>query len=263
MTKLSLTLAWTETSAFVRREASLLAPVALAFAGLPSILFDVTRPLPAEAAANGVGAWGLVAVLTMLLSAIGTLAITALALRPGMSVREALALAARRLLPVLAGAALIGVAMFLLALPPVMVAVLAGGSANPQSLTATTVLILSVMLLVSAVRMLPLSAVAVQERVGPVALLKRSWRLTRGHALKLLGFILLALVAAGLLLFAVTAVLSILATLIEGGAPAPGSLGALLLIIAQALITALFTVHFQAMTARIYAQLAGDGITGT
>jgi hypothetical protein len=120
MAAVSIGKAWEEAVAFVAREASLLFPVALLFLALPGlILQEMTPPQLAEWMADPKRT-GLPDIppgftVAMLLGVIiiwfGSLTLFALALRPGISVGEALRLGFARL-PVLLGTAL--VAMFLI-----------------------------------------------------------------------------------------------------------------------------------------------------
>ena len=110
MANISIGKAWEETLPFVAREASLLFPVALLFIALPFVILGEMTPKGLadwSAAPNGpmptVPAsywWAL--VLAVVLVWFGSLTVIALALRPGISVAEALKLALHRL-PVLIG----------------------------------------------------------------------------------------------------------------------------------------------------------------
>ncbi|HKX35088.1 MAG TPA: hypothetical protein VJM79_00270, partial [Rhizorhapis sp.] len=112
MAQLSIGAAWEETLAFVKREGTLLFPVALVFLALPAVVLQLLAPKElrtagmVEEASNApqLPPGFLLAMLVVLLvSMLGILAINALALRPGISVAEALQLAIRRM-PVLIGA---------------------------------------------------------------------------------------------------------------------------------------------------------------
>ncbi len=114
MATMSIGKAWQEAVAFVAREATLLFPVALLFVALPGlILQEMTPPelaawslaptastMPAVPASYWLGL-----IVAVLLVWFGSLTLFALALRPGISVGEALRLGFHRL-PVLIGTAL-------------------------------------------------------------------------------------------------------------------------------------------------------------
>jgi hypothetical protein len=88
--------------------------------------------------------------------------------------------------------------------------------------------------------------------------LKRSWALTAGNFGRLLGFILLFLVAALVVAMAIGAVGGLLVNILFGSA-APFSLGALVLALLVGLLQAALVVVYVVMLARIYIQLSGDG----
>ena len=90
MATLSVAAAWDETVAFVRREGRLLFPVSFMLIALPAALAEALSPAGAAGEPPAPGPWLLIFPVALLLSAIGNLAISALALRPGASVAEAL-----------------------------------------------------------------------------------------------------------------------------------------------------------------------------
>lgn len=261
MANLSITTAWNETVAFVKREGRLLFPIAFLLIALPGALLQVAMPTaPAPGTPPEAGPWLLMFPVAIVASLIGTIAICFLALRPGASVGEALQTGLRRFLILFAAALLIGVAAMILALPLILLvgASIAQGSPN-GAMAAGAVLIALVLLCVYAffwVRLMLMTAVAAVEPGGPIALLSRSWTLTRGHFWKLLGFILLVLVAAIVIMFAVSILGGILVFLVAGR-PDPDSLAMFLLLLLSALLQAILSTFFATLTARIYAQLAG------
>ena len=110
MATLSIGKAWEETAAFVAREAALLLPVALLFVALPIVLLQEMTPpelVQWSASMKGTmpavpGSYWFSLLLAVVLIWFGSLTLFALALRPGISVAEALRLALHRL-PVLIG----------------------------------------------------------------------------------------------------------------------------------------------------------------
>ena len=117
------------------------------------------------------------------------------------------------------------------------------------------ILFLALMLYLAA-RMLMTSPVASAEAAGPVTILKRSWALTRGHAGKLLGFLLLFLVALVVVLTAVGVMVGLFARGVFGEVE-PLSAAALVIGLVQGLLSAAATTVFAVMLARIYLQLKG------
>ena len=123
---------------------------------------------------------------------IGNLAISVLALRPGVSVGEAIQQGARRFLPVLGAALLIGLASMLAMLPVVLLA--AAGLAvalGIPALAAIPALLMIPLLVFLWTRLLLANPIGAVEPGGPVAILKRSWALTAGRFWQLLGFLIL------------------------------------------------------------------------
>jgi hypothetical protein len=173
------------------REWRLLVPVMLAFMVLPPVASDLLlpasvrleltaamqtgNPAPVMAAA----AWLLpLSVVLFLSGMLGGLAITALALIPNLSVREAITLGIRRL-PVLVGVlALLAVAVtgaaFLITFLLIMARL---------AIPAVQSLLLGIMvgfIVVAAVRLSVLNPLIVTRRLSPVGVLRESWSLTRG-----------------------------------------------------------------------------------
>jgi hypothetical protein len=266
MATLSVTVAWDETVAFVRREGRLLFPVAFMLIALPAALAEALSPASTPGQAPAPGLWLLIFPVALLLSAIGNLAISALALRPGASVAEALRRGAQRLLPLLGVAIMIGIAAFILftivvtivvaAIPGAVEAAKAG---TPNAAFGTAVLIAFVLLvpivLYFGARLMLVTPLAAGEEGGPFRLIGRSWTLTRGQTARLVGLLLLVMIAYLVLLIAVQSIagLAIVALL---GPPAPGSLAAILVTLVGAAVTTLLSPYLNTLFCRIYLQLA-------
>lgn len=263
MANLSITTAWNQASEILRRDFGALFTVALALIALPNVLVQVLAPVQAApGAVPGPGPWMLLVPVAILLSIAGSIAVSSLALGRERVVGSAIAHGFRRFLPMLG-------ASFLLALPVIvlLVALILIVGLDPQALLRPTpatvgklLLVLLLFLLVAVyfgVRLMLMTPVAAAETVGPIGIIKRSWELTRGHFWKLLGFILLVGVAAIVIMSVVSIILGLLIAAIAG-APEPGSIGALLLLLLSGLLNAAFTAIFGTIVARIYVQLAGD-----
>lgn len=267
MANLSISTAWEETLAFVKREGRLLFPIAFMLVALPVAVMQAFTPAaPAPDQPPPAGLWLLLLPLSVAVSMVGNLAISLLALRPGTSVGESISQGARRFLPLFGALVLLaiggGILVFVLAVVVVMIvpgaaAGSAGGAPNPAAAAAillTLVLMLPLVVYFSA-RLLPMTPLAVVERLGPIGIITRAWALTRGHALKLVGFILVAFIAYLIGAGAIQAVAGILIGIASGPAE-PGSLSALLLIIVMAGVNTLVGPYLTSLIARIYAQLA-------
>jgi hypothetical protein len=266
MAKLSLNQAWNETASFVKREGRLLFPIALLLVVLPAIVIRLLMPQdvpPGEV--PEAGAWLAMLPIAIVVGMIGNIAIATLALRPGITVGEALANGLRRMPALLGASLLIGIGLGVAAgiVLVVLALLVVGPNPNPAPegiVTAVVIgfIVLAPILLYVAARMLATTPVAAAERGGPIAILRRSWRLTGGSVWTLVGFLLLLIVLVIVVGMAVVAVFGILATLI-GGPIRPGSLSMILMLLVDAAFNMVFTVYVTVMVARIYAQLAGTG----
>jgi hypothetical protein len=268
MPRLSITQAWNETAEFVKRDFGPLFAIALALIALPN--FALQALVPAPAAAGGgtkMLLWGLLLLVALLCSMTGSLAISALALGRENVVGRSIAYGFRRM-PAMLGASvlvfipLIVVAAVLAALLGITVETLAVPTPANVGRLLLYLLVVTILLMPIGVRLMLMTPVAAGEPVGPVAIVRRSWRLTSGHFWKLLGFILLLVIVLLVVTIAVSAVFGILIALVLGR-PQPGSLAALLMLLVTGVVNAAFTVVFTTMVARIYAQLAGGGAATT
>ena len=81
MAKLSISTAWAETVAFVQRESRLLFPLAFMLISLPFALLGIVVPQPEPGQMPEVGPWLVLVLVALLVSMIGNVAISYLALR--------------------------------------------------------------------------------------------------------------------------------------------------------------------------------------
>jgi hypothetical protein len=254
MHDLSISKAWEETKAFIARDGSLVTTVALALFVLPGVVFDVTMPEAPSGGFPEAGAWIGIAAIAVFVSLVGQLAVIRLAMGPHMTVGEAIRHGFRRVLPYVA-AVLIWMLPFVL-IGAGLYGVLTGSGEQGRGATALAALLLTLAVAFVAVRLSLVSAVAGAETAGPVAILGRSWRLTGGNWWRLFGFLLLFWIGALVLVAAVQSTFGVVARVLfdETG---PLTLGALLVAIVTQLVSAIVSVGFFTMLARIYVQLAG------
>jgi hypothetical protein len=268
MARLSINQAWNETAEFVKRDFGPLFAIALALIALPNFALQALAPVdPGAADGAGMGLWLLLLVVALLSSLVGTLAITTLALGRENVVGSAIGHSFRRLPPVLAAVLLVGVAAIaaivilslLLHITPEALA-----APNRETLGRVTLLLLlvTIVMLPFWVKLMLMTPVASAEPAGALAIIKRSWVLTRGHFWKLLGFTLLLVLVLLVVLVVVGALAGILLTLLLGP-PEAGNLSELLLLLVRGAINAAFSVVFTTMVARVYAQLAGPAPAGS
>jgi hypothetical protein len=270
MAELSLSTAWNETASFVKREAALLFPIGFLLVALPLAILTAVTPAAPRGQMPEAGAWLGIAPLAFILGFIGNIAISYLALRPGTSVGEALARGARRFLPLL-GATLIfilGLCAVLFVLAIVVAGFMGGvrpGTPDPAAVAGPAALLLALVLLplilFLATRFLLVTPVAAAEEGGPIAILRRSWALTRGRFWALLGFLLLLGILVGVVSLAATAVSGSLIALLSGSLR-PGSVGGILMLLVATVLNTLFSVFMTTIVARLYAQLADEPTSG-
>lgn len=186
--KISLGSVWEEALAFCKREVALLAPLALLGFGLPLVVLELV--MPDKLIVDGqvaTGPWMAWIPPHALLSLLGTLSISALTARPGISVREALQVAAARMPAGIAIALLALGAVVLASLP---VGILAGVetalSGKPGPIFLVGYLAALVVLAWLAMRLLPIWAAVAFGRGHPWQAVRATLALTRGHAAQML-----------------------------------------------------------------------------
>lgn len=253
MATLSLSRAWDETRDVLRREGRLITAVALAMLVLPAVIADVSTPPHPGAQVGPIGYWTILSVVAVIISLAGQLAIVRLALGPALSVGEAIRHGLRRL-PAYLGTTLLWLLPFTLA-----ISLLVSSSPNPQKPSggvALATLVLLAGLIFIAVRLLMSVAVTSAEPLAPIAILRRSWALSKGRFGRLFAFLLVFLIAFAVLSLAVGAVVGSIVHLTIGEA-GQFSVAALLVSLSVQLLSALVTATLMVMLARLYAQLAG------
>lgn len=269
MAKLSISKAWEESIAFLGRESRLVAPVALATFMIPATLFGWYNPSGDPNQAGGGLGWPLT-LFVLVLAIMGQMVIAGLAVGWSGSVGSALSHAFKRVWGVLATVLIVFVPLTIV-LVLLLAAVLGGaGMTDPAQLTPEALaavpgfglilLIMTAAFLFAAVRLFPMAAIGMVETANPMRILSRSWQLTRGSFLRLLGTLTLILIASFVASIAVTAVVGSAMT-IASGEPQPYNLSALIVSLADALVGALISAVSAALVGRIYAQMTAGVAT--
>lgn len=260
MSNLSIGRAWDEARASLRVNRKLIVPVALGLVLLPAVIVSMIEPRVPPGQQPPPGAWMLVALAMVLVMIVGQLALVLLVSGWRGSVGEAIGKAARRA-PVFILAALCYlvpvILLFSLLLAIAGIGGTAGGEVNLENLGPAgwmLLLLFSLALLYVSTRLLPLIAVVACESVGPISALKRSFALTDGHFGRLLGFLLILMLAFLIAAATVGAVIGSL-VMLALGQPEPWSLSLLLIALVGGLVQAAFVMVYTAMLSRIYAQL--------
>lgn len=257
---LSIGKAWEETSAFLGREARLVAPVALATFALPAILAEWAYP-----GGSAGGGANVLFIFLLLAVLVGQMTIVLLVNGWRGSIGEAMTKAVRRLPSLIGGLAVVFLPLMLIAIVAFGASLASAGITDPAALTPQTIaklprigwllLFVLLFLIVVGVRLFPISAIAASEPVGPIKLLRRCWTLTKGVFGRLLVLVLLLGIVAVVLDSAVTMVVGSIATLAAGELRA-FNLSALIVALAGGLVGAIVSTVSAAMVGRVYAQLA-------
>lgn len=221
---------WDRTTEVIAGRAGLLAWLAGVFLFAPGMLQAVLRVIAMTTpGASFKLLAGLVGLAVAVLALWGTLAMTAMASDPAVSRHDAIAIGRRRLPAAIAVLLVMMVVTFVVVLAPV--AYVVAGSIDMAQLEhgmpmqaldgarvaalTPALFVLSLVALWAGARLLPLFAVVTNERRG-LGAFARSFALTRGSTMKLIGLMLLYAIVAIVLLTAVTWVLGSVAQLIFG-----------------------------------------------
>jgi hypothetical protein len=266
MSKLSITAAWNESGDYLKDHFGALFTLAVALITLPNVALRAFGPgamAPGQAPAPGL--WLLLLPVAVVLGITGSLAISTLALGRATTVGEAIGHGFRRVLPMLGATLILFLALCVVLVPLVMATGLKPGDvAAPTPATAGKVLLVMLVFLALflflGTRLLLSTPVAAAEPAGPVAILARSWALTRGHFWKLLAFLVLLAIAALVVILVATMTVGLVVVALLGP-PAPGTASGLVMLLVGGLLNAVFLVVMTTMAARLYLQLAGGAPT--
>ncbi len=256
MAKLSISRAWDETRETLGRNGSLLTTVALAMFVLPGVVSELVTPAAPPGEFPKLGAWTIVTVVALLIALVGQLAVIRLAIGSRLTVGQAIGHGARRV-PAYFLATMIWILPFVL-IGAALFGIVARDPGAPPPAVTLGLVVLSCIMLFFAIRMLMTSAVASAESAGPVAIIRRSWELTRGNWWRLFAFFLLFVIAVVVAVTAIGAVAGVIAEVAMGGVE-PMSVGALFVALVTQLVSAVVSVVLMVMLARIYVQLSGEG----
>jgi hypothetical protein len=255
MSKLSLSRAWEDTTAILARDGRLFLPVALALFALPGLILSVSVPETEPGQILAAGPWLLVGIVALLVSLVGQLAVIRLAMEPHVTVGEAIGHALRRVLPYI-GAALVWLVPMLL-LGSALYAFLEVNQTGASIPVSLALIVLCFVLAFVSVRLMLASAVASAENIGPIAILRRSWQLSRGNWWRLFAFLIVFGIGALCLIWAVDSVAALIVRMLSEDT-GPRSLGGLIIAIVSQLVSALVSVVLFVMLARIYVQRSGN-----
>lgn len=262
MGSFSLGTVWEQTIAFLRRESGLLVPVALAIYGPAQVMLDLGLTAVMASHEAGGRVLPLQALLVLpgaLLVLLGNMAVALIALRPGISVGEALTGALRRLGPallaMLALFAMVAAVGIVIVIAATLGAVMFGGDPRSPAIAGQLRVLVFIPAIVVWVRMQLLPSVLAHEPLSPIAGIRRAWQLGRHHALRLIGVVLLTLflgMVAALLETFVVGSLAELAKLALG----EDSLPSLIQLLFNAAIEGLLGMAIAVYVALVYRAIA-------
>ncbi len=262
----SMSSVWDRATEFVGDNLSAILPFALVIIATATVQ-EITNQAVEGTAPTAMLAASCVLIVVSLFSVVARLAVIALAVDDNRSVGEAAALAIGRLFAVLLLIVLLFAILGLLTVP--MIVALVAGGVDPQqlrSLNADAIaalpmgvtlfelvysLVLGVVLLWIGARLALLLPVMLVER-RLFGALGRSFRLTRGYALRILGVLLLIGIVGGVAAMAARTVFGSVLRLALGGETA-FSIASVITAIVVAAVATVFTVIGDAFTGKLYA----------
>lgn len=265
MKPLSVENAFLWAQRFIVREWRLVLPVAFAFLALPPLTLDLLMPQSVPlilaaatqtnnpALAMGVMRWLLPLVLAIfLIGAGGGLAITALALVPEISVREALTLALRRVGVLISSLLLIVVGELAVV---TAIGVVAGfARLTPVGLQSLLLGATAGVALFVAIRLVPLVPLIVRRRIGPISAIRESWLMTAGAFWRVFGAVGVYLIGSLVVIVALSAGIGAILLLFGKAVGAP-ELGVALNAVFGRGLAALVGLGFHLLAAAIFRQL--------
>lgn len=265
--KLDMGRAWNEGTAMIGANRQMVAIVAGMFFFLPYLAMALLMPqvlqgqtemmgdpADAQAAMEAIGAlyaqnwWAF--LLVAVAQIIGTLALLVLlsdTTRP--TVGEALERGARGFLSYIGAQLLFAIGLGLLIGVPAALA-LASGSQAAFVLVIALAIVVGIYCAVKISLVGP--AIAIDGLLNPVAILARSWRLTKGNSFRLAMFYLLLIVAIAVVAIVVTLVFGLVFAALGSEIETIGN-G-----VVASLVNAVVTVIFLAVLAAVHRQLAGS-----
>jgi len=264
--RISLGSVWEEAIGFVRAERSLLVPLALLGFGMPTVAMLLAVPMDAaEAGLLKPGTWMLWLLPCGLLSMLGSIAVSALVLTPGVSVRESIMVAVARL-PAAVGLLLLYVGVqVVLAIPlalATMIDLRLSGGGGPIAMLVN-LLDIAVMIWLF-VRILPIWAVLADRPQSPWTAVRTAFRLTRGCYARLLALRIVMGVAATLAMLVLLIPIGAVAQLI-GMATGNTQVSVILSFVATGVVIAAVVGLWTVYVARLYRALeiaTGEPISG-
>ena len=259
--KFDMNRAWREAAEMVTANREVLLIVAGLFFFLPGMAFALFVPTPApapnlppEAAMQLVvkfytdnAAWFIVMAIIQTIGILTLLALLRDHAKP--TVGEALRRGLSGLLPYLASQILVAFAVAIV-LSLVIAIVSTTGIAALMGIFLLIGLVAMIYIMIK-ISLVP-AVIAIERQSNPIAVLKRSWELTKGNSVRLALFFSLLMLVFGIIALVIGGILGILVALLGEGTS--GQIGQAVI---SGLIGTVATAFFVAILASIHRQLAG------
>ena len=279
LARVNISAVWDRATEFLGDNIAVLLPIALPFIYLPQLAQGIVQPL--AKLPNLAWIAQLIGFVAILITIWGQLQILVLAIDPDRRVSDARSTATARVAVVVGVSILLVVALMLLAAPIGIALSVAGFdwqaamAANaagtrivpPPGMTAGialfillyTLLMVAVIIWASARLVLVNAAIAVERRgIGAIA---RSFALTRGNALALIGLLILYSVVSFVATLAAQTVVGAVLGLLIGGT-GPVTIATVLTAAVVAAVATTFALLFSAFVGKFYAAVRAQEVVG-
>lgn len=261
---ISMSAIWDESIALVKRERHLLVPLALATIGIGSAASALVQPEPGQAGSVKIVVIAMLAA--NLIKLIGSLAIIALVLKPGLSVAEGIQLAVARIPKMLVFILLYSLAVIVVMLPAVIAllpTLLASKSGTISMQTAIQdlppqVLLLAligmIVLLYAGMRLVTLNVIIIDKNPSVMTAMRTAYAQSRGLVFKLICVLLLFVIVGTVISGAAMAVLGSLFVLVGKSLGLP-LLGKMVAALVGGMVEALFSILLAVFITKLYLKL--------
>lgn len=254
---------WDSTTDVLAGRGAMIVRIALVTFFLPGVIQDAV-PLVFGAGAVATVANGVLGIVLIVATLFGTLALTAAASDPSTDEPAAYRIGAAALLATIGTVLLIGIVFAILLVPGLLLLISSGydyraaaaglpqSAVSPQALGgfAIYLLVFALFAIWAGARLVLLYAVIVNERRG-VGAIRRSFELTRGLTLRIIGVVILYAIVTLIAVVAAQSVVGLVARLALG--PDHPLLVTFLAAIAVAVVTTASAVLQPIFAARLYA----------
>ncbi|WP_066481089.1 glycerophosphoryl diester phosphodiesterase membrane domain-containing protein [Sphingomonas sp. CCH13-B11] len=255
---------WDRSMEFVSDNLGAVLAIVIPFIFIPQAIGAVMEKPATDAEAVAAIVFAVIGVIAALAGVVGQTMLTALVLDPDAGATAARARGLRRFLPIIGVSLVLAAAMLLLFVPIVLILAAYGfnmvaastGAAQPElppvaaAWSALYVIVLMPVFFFLAARLILVMPALVDAPIG-LGAIRRSWSLTRGMTLKIIGVIILFAIVAIFLTLGVSAGLGALLKIVAGGDGVLTVADVLIALVAALVATGLAVVQ-TVFVARLY-----------